>query len=78
MAIGDGANDVQMIVAADVGVGISGKEGLQAARAADYSFAQFRFLRKLILGHGREIYRKNSVLICFTFWKNNVAGGAQF
>ena len=42
LAIGDGANDVAMIQAAHVGVGISGEEGLQAARAADYSIAQFR------------------------------------
>lgn len=45
LAIGDGANDVGMIQAADVGVGISGKEGLQAARSSDYSIAQFRFLK---------------------------------
>ena len=44
LAIGDGANDVSMIQAAHVGVGISGLEGLQAARAADFSIAQFRFL----------------------------------
>ena len=44
LAIGDGANDVAMIQAADVGVGISGQEGLQAANASDYSIAQFHFL----------------------------------
>lgn len=54
LAIGDGANDVNMIVAAHVGVGITGKEGLQAARAADYSFSQFSFLGRLIFAHGRE------------------------
>ena len=37
LAIGDGANDVNMITAAHIGVGISGLEGQQAARAADYS-----------------------------------------
>lgn len=37
LAIGDGGNDVRMIQNADIGVGISGREGLQAARAADYS-----------------------------------------
>ncbi|XP_028094421.1 phospholipid-transporting ATPase 2-like [Camellia sinensis] len=37
LAIGDGGNDVRMIQEADIGVGISGREGLQAARAADYS-----------------------------------------
>ncbi len=39
LAIGDGGNDVSMIQMAHVGVGIHGKEGLQAARASDYSFA---------------------------------------
>ena len=29
LAIGDGANDVSMIQTADVGVGISGQEGMQ-------------------------------------------------
>jgi len=37
LAIGDGANDVNMITSAHVGVGISGLEGQQAARAADYA-----------------------------------------
>jgi phospholipid-translocating ATPase len=36
LAIGDGGNDVKMIQEAHVGVGISGREGLQAARAADF------------------------------------------
>ena len=40
LAIGDGANDVSMIQAAHVGVGISGKEGLQATLASDYAIAQ--------------------------------------
>ena len=42
LAIGDGANDVGMIQAAHVGVGISGVEGLQAACASDYAIAQVR------------------------------------
>ena len=40
LAIGDGGNDVSMIQAADVGVGINGMEGLQAANASDYAIAQ--------------------------------------
>ena len=52
LAIGDGANDIAMIQAAHVGIGISGREGLQAARAADYAIAQFRFLQRLLLVHG--------------------------
>lgn len=44
LAIGDGANDVGMIQAAHVGIGISGVEGLQAACASDYSIAQVGIL----------------------------------
>lgn len=44
LAIGDGGNDVNMIQEADIGVGLIGKEGNQAANASDFSFAQFRFL----------------------------------
>lgn len=56
LAIGDGANDIAMIQESHVGVGITGKEGLQAARCADYAVAQFRFLQKLLLVHGHWNY----------------------
>lgn len=42
LGIGDGANDVGMIRAAHIGVGISGREGRAAVLASDFSFAQFR------------------------------------
>ncbi|KAI8919781.1 hypothetical protein BC831DRAFT_479981 [Entophlyctis helioformis] len=70
LAIGDGANDVSMIQAAHVGVGISGQEGLQAARAADFAIAQFRYLRKLLLVHGGWAYSRISKVIVFCFYKN--------
>lgn len=63
LAIGDGANDVSMIQAAHVGVGISGLEGLQAARSSDVAISQFRFLKKLLLVHGAWSYRRLSKLI---------------
>ncbi|EME89554.1 uncharacterized protein MYCFIDRAFT_86408 [Pseudocercospora fijiensis CIRAD86] len=69
LAIGDGANDIAMIQAAHVGVGISGKEGLQAARVADYSIAQFRFLQRLLLVHGRYQYVRTAKFVLLTFWK---------
>jgi len=72
LAIGDGANDVNMILKAHVGVGIAGREGLQAARAADYAIGQFKFLKTLLFVHGREAYRKNSTLILYNFFKNTV------
>lgn len=37
-----------MIQAADVGVGIVGKEGRQASLAADFSVMQFSYLTKLL------------------------------
>lgn len=69
LAIGDGANDIAMIQSADVGVGITGKEGLQAARTSDYSIAQFRFLLKLLLVHGRYNYIRTSKFVICTFYK---------
>jgi phospholipid-translocating ATPase len=69
LAIGDGANDLAMIQSSHVGVGISGKEGLQAARVADYSIAQFRFLQRLLLVHGRWNYIRTAKFIISTFWK---------
>lgn len=69
LAIGDGANDLAMINAAHVGIGISGKEGLQAARVADFSIAQFRFLQRLLLVHGRWNYIRTAKFILWTYWK---------
>lgn len=70
LAIGDGANDVSMITAAHIGIGISGLEGQQAARAADYAIGQFQMLKNLLFTHGREAYRRNSYLIMYMFYKN--------
>ncbi|KAF2718872.1 phospholipid-translocating P-type ATPase [Polychaeton citri CBS 116435] len=69
LAIGDGANDIAMIQEAHVGIGITGKEGLQAARTSDYSVAQFRFLTKLLLVHGRWNYLRTAKYTVATFWK---------
>ncbi|KAG5636641.1 hypothetical protein H0H81_007350 [Sphagnurus paluster] len=78
LAIGDGANDVSMIQAAHVGVGISGVEGLQAARSADVAISQFRYLKKLLLVHGAWSYRRLSTLILYSFYKNIVLYMTQF
>lgn len=56
LAIGDGANDVAMIQEANIGIGIAGLEGAQAAMSADYAFGQFRFLTRLLIVHGRWCY----------------------
>nr|XP_055218959.1 probable phospholipid-transporting ATPase IM isoform X3 [Gorilla gorilla gorilla] len=70
LAIGDGANDVSMIKSAHIGVGISGQEGLQAVLASDYSFAQFRYLQRLLLVHGRWSYFRMCKFLCYFFYKN--------
>ncbi|KAH9632831.1 hypothetical protein HF086_005886 [Spodoptera exigua] len=66
LAIGDGANDVSMIK----GVGISGQEGMQAVLASDYSIAQFRFLQRLLLVHGRWSYYRMCKFLRYFFYKN--------
>ena len=58
LAVGDGANDVALILKANLGVGIVGREGMQAARFSDYSIGKFKFLRTLLFFHGRESYRR--------------------
>ncbi|KAG1772204.1 hypothetical protein EV702DRAFT_1201595 [Suillus placidus] len=63
--IGDGGNDVSMIQAADVGVGIVGKEGKQASFAADFSITQFSYLTKLLMWHGCNSYRRSAKLAQF-------------
>ncbi|XP_018615615.1 phospholipid-transporting ATPase ID-like isoform X2 [Scleropages formosus] len=70
LAIGDGANDVSMIKAAHIGVGISGQEGMQAVLSSDYSFAQFRYLQRLLLVHGRWSYLRMCKFLCYFFYKN--------
>ena len=70
LAIGDGANDVSMIQAAHVGIGISGREGMQAVMASDYAIGQFRFLQTLLLVHGRYNYKRISKLVVYSFYKN--------
>ncbi|SMN19211.1 similar to Saccharomyces cerevisiae YMR162C DNF3 Aminophospholipid translocase (flippase) that maintains membrane lipid asymmetry in post-Golgi secretory vesicles [Maudiozyma saulgeensis] len=69
LAIGDGANDIAMIQSADIGIGIAGKEGLQASRSSDYSIGQFRFLLKLLFVHGRYNYIRTGKFILCTFYK---------
>ncbi|CAH8437280.1 unnamed protein product [Heterobilharzia americana] len=61
-AIGDGGNDVAMLLQANIGIGIYGKEGKEAVRASDYAIPQFKYLQRLLLVHGhRSNYR-----ICIT------------
>jgi phospholipid-translocating ATPase len=72
LAIGDGANDVSMIQEANIGIGISGVEGRQAVMASDYAIAQFRYLQKLLIVHGRWSYLRTTEMIMGFFFKNIV------
>jgi len=64
-AVGDGGNDVGMILEANVGIGVVGKEGKQASLAADFSIDEFKYLRRLIMWHGRLSYKRSAVLSQF-------------
>lgn len=76
-AIGDGGNDVGMILEADVGIGIEGKEGMQASLACDFSLKQFGHLKKLILWHGRLSYKRSSILSQFVFHRGLIISVIQ-
>ncbi|KAI6103016.1 hypothetical protein F5141DRAFT_1134500 [Pisolithus sp. B1] len=75
--IGDGGNDVSMIQAADVGVGIVGKEGKQASLAADFSVTQFSYLAKLLMWHGRNSYRRSAKLAQFVIHRGLIISVMQ-
>lgn len=72
LAIGDGANDVSMILEAHIGVGLYGNEGMRAVQSGDYALGEFQFLWRLILVHGRWAYIRNCDLILYFFYKNIV------
>ncbi|KAI9808558.1 MAG: hypothetical protein M1825_003707 [Sarcosagium campestre] len=75
--IGDGGNDVSMIQAADVGVGIVGKEGRQASLAADFSIVQFCHLTKLLVWHGRNSYKRSAKLAQFVIHRGLIISVCQ-
>jgi phospholipid-translocating ATPase len=58
-----------MIQEAHVGVGIAGEEGRQATMSSDFAIAQFRFLTRLLLVHGRWSYRRLAETIANFFYK---------
>ncbi|OMO70467.1 Cation-transporting P-type ATPase [Corchorus capsularis] len=78
LAIGDGANDVGMIQEADIGVGISGMEGMQAVMASDFSLPQFRFLERLLIVHGHWCYQRIAKMVLYFVYKNVAFGLTLF
>ena len=75
--IGDGGNDVSMIQAADVGIGIVGKEGRQASLAADFSITQFCHITKLLVWHGRNSYKRSAKLAQFVIHRGLIISVCQ-
>lgn len=75
--IGDGGNDVSMIQAADVGIGIVGKEGRQASLAADFSITHFHHLTKLLVWHGRNSYKRSAKLAQFIMHRGLIISACQ-
>ena len=73
LAIGDGANDVSMIQTADVGIGISGMEGMQAVMASDFAISRFKYLERLLLVHGHWNYDRLARMVLYFFYKNAVS-----
>lgn len=78
LGIGDGGNDVGMIEEAHIGVGIAGKEGKQAALASDYSIGEFKTVVKLLLFHGRLIYKTTSEMSKFIMHRGIIIATMQF
>ena len=70
LGIGDGGNDVNMIRAANVGIGIFGKEGFQAAYNSDYAISQFKYLKGLLFKEGRLTLANNCYFLYHYFFKN--------
>jgi phospholipid-translocating ATPase len=76
-AIGDGGNDVAMIQAAHIGIGIVGKEGLQASLAADVSITEFQHTARLLLWHGRNAYSRTAHVANFVFHRGLIISVIQ-
>ncbi|KAI9297264.1 phospholipid-translocating P-type ATPase [Neoconidiobolus thromboides FSU 785] len=70
LAIGDGGNDVRMIQRANIGIGLRGREGLQASRACDISISRFYHLNRLILVHGRYSLHRVKFVALYCFYKS--------
>ena len=78
VAVGDGGNDVNMLKAADIGIGIFGKEGYQAAYNSDYAISKFKYLSRLIFYHGRYFLMRNSYFIYYFFYKSVIYAMPNF
>ena len=78
MAVGDGGNDVAMIMEANIGIGIVGEEGTSAVKASDFSIGEFQILKRLLFYHGRNNLFRISNMIIYFFYKNFVFTMTQY
>ena len=78
LAVGDGSNDVSMIMEADIGIGIHGEEGMSAVQASDFAIGEFKLLKRLLFVHGRTNLYRISKMIIYFFYKNFVFSISQF
>ena len=78
LAIGDGGNDVSMIMEANIGIGIHGEEGMSATQASDFAIGEFQLLRRLLFIHGRVNLYRISEMILYFFFKNVTFTMIQF
>jgi magnesium-transporting ATPase (P-type) len=78
LAIGDGANDINMIQSAHIGIGIMGKEGNQASSFADYAVPKFKDLRRLLFWHGRSFGQKIAIMIMIGLYKSLIHANGIF
>lgn len=87
MAVGDGGNDVSMILNSNCGVGIRGKEGeqvghktahsMQAARAGDFVITEFKDLKRLLCVHGVNNYSRSWSITSYSLYKSIVLCSCQ-
>ena len=78
LAIGDGRNDISMLMEANIGIGIFGEEGNSAAQAADFAIGEFKLLKRLLFFHGRVNMNRISKMIIYFFYKNFIFTMTQF
>ncbi len=78
LAIGDGGNDVNMIMQGNIGIGLFGLEGMQAANASDFAIPEFQCIERLLFVHGRWLYLRNAEMILYFFYKNMLFTIPQF
>ena len=66
-------NEASSFQTADVGVGISGMEGMQAVMASDFAITRFKYLERLLLVHGHWNYDRLARMVLYFFYKNAVS-----